>query len=606
LLAPPTGLLGRNGFVVRLHFRLILAKTGRFVTPEEVSRRLHLPRIPTAYRELGFVVILGLAGGLAAVAMQIGIESTFHFLVAEPAHHLDFLHFAWRSFAIISIATLVAGILMSALCPEAAGSGIPQAKRSFWTDFGYIPLKVGVVKFVACLLSVGSGCSLGREGPSVQVAAVAASNTALALGRPKQKLRPALAAGAAAGLAAAFNTPLAGVAFVLEELIGDLNTRLLGRVLLASVVGALVVHSIIGAQPAFELGLVQPSGWEAYLIAPFVAAVAALVGVWFQWMALGLRKRNQSWKRIPAWLRPVFGGWTVWVLGISVFYYTGSIGVFGLGYRELSEGLQHGIGWKIAAILLIAKVIATAACYGFGNSGGIFAPSLFFGAMVGFVGHAVGTAIWPTVRLDPTLLAVVGMSACLGAVVRAPVTSVLIVFEMTQQFALVPVLMLCALISQGITRALLPCSFYDEVLRQDGCDIEMVAPPRDLRAWHERPVSSVARFNVVTLKSLEPEAIEELLENASYQRFPVQLDGKLVGLLTRMEAQMALKEERTPVLEAVFTCNSETSIRDVEHKIVESPSGMLVVTSEDGRLLGVVTLHDLLRAEIAFAEASKA
>jgi len=582
-----------------------VAKFASFATPERVSRRVSRFRLPAGYRDLLFTVILGLAGGLAAVAMQVGIESTFHYLVEEPAGHLDFVTFAWRSFVTISIATLLAGILMAKFCPEAAGSGIPQAKRSFWTDFGYIPLKVGIVKFVACLLSVGSGCSLGREGPSVQVAAVAASNTALALKRPKQKLRPALAAGAAAGLAAAFNTPLAGVAFVLEEIIGDLNTRLLGRVLLASVTGALVVHGIIGPQPAFELGFVQPANLPAYLIAPLVAAFAALAGVAFQWLALGLRQKSRQWKKAPAWLRPMFGGWSVWILAILVFYYTGSVGIFGLGYQELSESLQHGLPWKLAAILLVAKIIATAACYGFGNSGGIFAPSLFFGAMVGFLIHAGSQALWPTAGIDPTLLAVVGMSACLGAVVRAPVTSVLIVFEMTQQFSLVPVLMLCALISQGISRALLPGSFYDEVLRQDGCDIEMVAPPRDLRAWHARPVSSVSRFNVVTLKSLELPALRELLAQTSHQRFPVQLDGKLAGLVTRGELELASKEGRPPALQPAHTCTSETSVREVERKIVESPTGMLVVLSEDERLLGVVTLHDLLRAEMAFTEAAR-
>jgi len=162
-------------------------------------------------------------------------------------------YFLVGSLVVILFSSLVVGFLLNRFAPEASGSGIPQLKLAFWKDFGVVPWRVVWVKFVAGVLSIGGGCSLGREGPSVQLAGGVASNLAGLLGEAKQNRRMAAAAGAAAGLAAAFNTPLAAVTFVLEEIIADLNSSLLGSVLLASVIGAFVVHGVIGKQPAFTL-----------------------------------------------------------------------------------------------------------------------------------------------------------------------------------------------------------------------------------------------------------------------------------------------------------------------------------------------------------------
>ena len=163
---------------------------------------------------------------------------------------------------------------MNSFCKEAAGSGIPQLKLAFWKDFGFVPWRVAWVKFLAGIISVGGGSSLGREGPSVQIGGTLASNLAGLTGEAKQNRRAASAAGAAAGLAAAFNAPLAATTFVLEEIIGDLNSRLLGSVLLASVLGALVVHGIVGKQPSFTLTGVEAPTWIGYLLTPVVAAIA--------------------------------------------------------------------------------------------------------------------------------------------------------------------------------------------------------------------------------------------------------------------------------------------------------------------------------------------
>ncbi len=221
--------------------------------------------------------------------------------------------------------------MLNSFCREASGSGIPQLKLAFWKDFGVVPWRVVWVKFVAGVLSIGGGCSLGREGPSVQLAGGLASNMAGAMGEAKQGRRLAAAAGAGAGLAAAFNTPLAAVTFVLEEIIGDLNSRLLGGVLLASVIGAFVVHGLVGKQPAFSLSGVESPTWLVYVLTPLIAAVGALVGVVFQKWTLALRARRQKFKRLPAWIRPSLGGVVTWALGASLVRGHGPSRCFWLG-----------------------------------------------------------------------------------------------------------------------------------------------------------------------------------------------------------------------------------------------------------------------------------
>jgi CIC family chloride channel protein len=358
----------------------------------------------------------GLGAGLSAVAFQLTISFLYGAGLLRLSHQSK-LTFALGSLAIMLVSSLVVGVLLTLFCPDAAGSGIPQLKLAFWKDFGTVPWRVAWVKFVAGVVSIAGGASMGREGPSVQLAGTVASNLAGLAGEPKQNRRAAAAAGAAAGLAAAFNAPLAATTFVLEEIIGDLNSRLLGGVLLASFLGALAVEGIIGRQPAFSLAEVDTPTWVCYALTPLVAALATLVGVYFQRFSLGLRLRSRKAQWLPQWCIPVVGGLITWILGVSVFWRTGRMGVFSLGYGDLSDALAGHVAWKIAAVLLAAKFVATICCYGLGGCGGIFSPCLFFGGMVGVVVAGVLGLEWSAVRGDVVTLAVVGMSATLGGVV---------------------------------------------------------------------------------------------------------------------------------------------------------------------------------------------
>ena len=512
--------------------------------------------------------------------------------------------FLLGSLVVIVATSAIVGFLLNNFATEASGSGIPQLKIAFWKEFGVVPFRVVWVKFVAGVLSIGGGCSLGREGPSVQLAGGAASNVAGLLGEAKQRRRMAAAAGAAAGLAAAFNTPLAAVTFVLEEIIADLNSNLLGSVLLASVIGAFVVHGFIGRQPAFALTTVDAPGGLTYALTPVVAGVAALVGVVFQKWTMLLRLRRKQLKYLPAWARPTLGGVLTWALGAAVFLTTGHLGVFSLGYGDLSSGLALQLGWKIAALLLGAKLLATVLCYGLGGCGGIFSPTLFFGGMCGIVLAGLSALVLPLTGPDQVTLAVVGMSACLGAVVRAPVTGILIVFEMTHDFGLVPALMLGALVSQALSRRLNALSFYEEIIVQDGHQIEHVAPPRDLHSWQQLQISAIAQFNPVVVDDCSADKLQTLLRAHPYQRFPVVQNGSVSGVLTRKEAQSALEAKRNVKLETAITCLRTDSVRDLQSKLIESTSQMAVMLDRPGgRVIGIITLHDLLRTEVALSSA---
>ena len=460
-----------------------------------------MARLPKQTRSIVQTVTFGLAAGGAAVAFHLSIHTIFEHGIQRLANE-SLGTFLLGSFLVIAVTSAISGWLLSAFCPAAAGSGIPQVKLAFWKDMGEIPWRVVWVKFVAGALSVGGGNSLGREGPSVQLASGLSSQVGGVLGLPKHKRRVAAAAGAAAGLAAAFNTPIAAVTFVLEEIIGDLNSRMLGSILLAAVVGALVAHGLLGEQPAFTLRGAGSPEWQVYLLTPVVAAIAALAGVWFQKMALGLRAWHKRPHRLKPWMLTACGGLAVWLIGTTVFVWTGDLGVFGLGYEDLSEALNGGMHWQNATLLLVAKLIATAVCYGLGAAGGIFAPTLFFGGMAGAACAGLFGLAFDLSTAGHVTLAVVGMCACLGAVVRAPVTGLLIVFEMTHEFAMVPALMVGGLVSIAIARKFTKHNFYDVVLEQDGQAVERVMPPRDLRSWQETPISRAANFRPVMLRSL--------------------------------------------------------------------------------------------------------
>jgi CIC family chloride channel protein len=506
-----------------------------------------LRRLPQNTRDLGQVVLWGVAAGLGAVFFQLSVNLFFNATIATFSTH-SLVRFAGESFIAIALTSLSAGFLMHRFCRDASGSGVPQIKLAYWQDLGFVPFKAVWVKFIAGVLSIGGGASLGREGPSVFIGGGLASSLGGVMGMDRTKRRAACAAGAAAGLAAAFNTPLAAITFVLEEIVGSINNRYLGGIVLASVCGAFTVFAVVGKQPSFILPDIDWPSYQSYFLVIPTALLAGSIGGLFQRLTLQQRKQPRRLTKLPDWVKPAVGGAATWLLGMLAFAVTHRTGVFGLGYADLSDGLAHGMVWYVAGMLLITKLPATILAYAWGGCGGIFSPLLFLGSMSGFLVGGLCGHIIPLQAADQVVLAVVGMAACFGAAVRAPLTAILMLFEMTHQFTMVPALMLGVILSQLVGRALNRKKFYETVLEQDGHDLTRIIPPRDLQTWHACPVRSVINPRPVCAADLSPASLRALLHDYSYKRFPVVVQGEIRGILTRKSAEAALQNNTVPEL----------------------------------------------------------
>lgn len=561
-------------------------------------------KLPARGRMLVLTCLCGLVGGLVAVGFHHAISWLHHLLWARwEGATLE--EFVLASFLILLSVGLISGFLLAVWAPEAAGSGIPQLKLAYWRDMGAMPIRGILVKFLAGTISLGGGLSLGREGPTVQMAGGLASWAAARLGVVNFQRRTAAACGAAAGLAAAFNTPIAAVTFVLEEIIEDLNSRAIGRILLASVVALSVLYFFSENEPVFHIPAVTGFNWVAYLLAIPVGGLAALTGAAFQGATLGWRKQIRGKAPLPPWLRPLAGAMITWVAGCVAFGMTGRMGVLGSGYADLGLGLAGNLAVGTVVVLLVAKFVATTASYAWGGCGGIFAPTLFLGAMTGCLAAellSLGIDLPPE---NITVLSVVGMSACLGAVVRAPVTSILIVFEMTHDFALVPPLMLGTIVSQGVSRLLCHENFYAQVLKDDGIELEKHMDVRDFAGWKSRRVAAYATYQVCAVREWDRTVLRQLLEKHAFAVFPVlRADGTLEGVVSRLALQHFVEGGANPprVLKA-STKTPDTTLGEVKTLLVEAPLNVIVLTDETGRaVVGIFTLHDLLRSQVSSAE----
>ncbi|MBN1547107.1 MAG: chloride channel protein [Syntrophaceae bacterium] len=558
--------------------------------------------LPENTRPLVQTVMIALGAGLSAVFFMIAINY-FYINTYEVFASRSTLFFLVASFCLIVGSSLIVGLLLYKYNPDAAGSGIPQLKAAYWKDLGYVPWRSVLIKFIAGVLSIGGGASLGREGPTVHIGGGIASNIAGVLGTPARQRRSAVVIGASAGLAAAFNAPLAAITFILEEFVSDINNRFIGRVVFSSLLGAFVVFAVIGKQPAFQLPSIEAVSWNHYLIVPLVALFASLAGVIFQMSTLHFRARLKKQKLIPPWLLPCCGGIVTWVVGVSVFLTVQKLGVFSLGYEDLSRALDNNFVWWIAGILVVAKLIATIASYSCGSCGGIFSPLLFIGGMCGcFIGGLVN--LWfPMPPSDLIVLSAVGMSTCLGAVVRAPLTSLLIVFEMTHQFSLVPGLMIGTFISIFVSHIAGRLNFYDALLMQDGHELIKVRPPLDIKSWQNLPISSIANHHPIVIDTLAKDHLESLLERYPYQCFPFILENHEIGLLTRDQITALISKNEIPRIQKAILCNPDQTIKEVGNKFVESLTGVIVVVNHKTEgIAGIVTLHDVLRAQASIME----
>lgn len=358
--------------------------------------------------------------------------------------------------------SLISGILLYRFFPDARGSGIPQTKLAIFVNDGYISLKTAIGKFVCCSVSLASGVALGREGPSVQIGAGIASHLGRLFGLSQRNVRDLLPMGCAAALAAAFNTPIAAVLFSLEEVLGDLHAPVLGSIVISSVTSWMVLHLILGDQALFHVPayqLVNPVEFFAYAVLGVAGGFSSVI---FVKLLLRLRLLFGKLPKSTVWLQPVAGGLLVGLLGLYLPE------VLGVGYDYMERVLAGDMAVRTVAILLVLKVIATATCYSSGNAGGIFGPSLFIGAMVGGLVGTVVHAWFPAVTAGPGAYALVGMGAAFAGIIRTPLTSVIMIFELTRDYSIIVPLMTANLISFVISYRLQREPIYEALQHQQG------------------------------------------------------------------------------------------------------------------------------------------
>ena len=369
---------------------------------------------------------------------------------------------AWRRIFVPTAGALFSGFLLFRYFPDARGSGIPQTKFALFIRDGYISLRTVLGKFLCCSISLASGIALGREGPSVQIGAGIASVIGRRFGLSVANVKALVPVGCSAALAAAFNTPIAAVLFSLEEIMGDFHAPVLGSVVLSSATSWMVLHLILGDQPLFHTPaykLVNPLEFGIYAI---LGVAGGLGSVCFVKLLLFLRLWFRRLPKSTVWIQPVAGGLFIGLAGWFVPE------VLGVGYDYVDRVLGGDFPVRTVALLAVLKIVATPVCYSSGNAGGIFGPSLFIGAMIGGSVGGVAHLLLPALTANPGAYALVGMGAAFAGIVRTPMTSVIMIFEMTRDYTIIVPLMIANMISFVISRVLQPDPIYEALALQEG------------------------------------------------------------------------------------------------------------------------------------------
>jgi chloride channel protein, CIC family len=502
----------------------------------------------------------------------------------------------WRRLLVPVGGSLAMGYLLYRYFPDARGSGVPQTKAALFAREGRITLSTVLGKFFCTSATLASGIPLGREGPAVQVGGGIASVLGRALGLRPEKVKSLIPVGAAAAIAAAFNTPLAAVLFALEEVMSDLHAPILGSVVLASATSWGVLRLMLGNDPLFQVPqyqLVNP--WEL-VIYGLLGLAGGVISVAFTQLLLRLRAWFQRLPGKTVWLQPVAGGLLVGLLGWFVPQ------VMGVGYTYVGEALNGGMALKLMVLLLLLKLIATATSYASGNAGGIFGPSLFLGAMLGGAIGSGAQHFFPGYVATPGAYALVGMGAAFAGIVRAPMTSVVMIFEITRDYAVIVPLMISNLVSYFIASRIQKEPIYELLAEQDGIHL----PVESHRRGRLRQVSQVMRPTRETLSAEEPlaRALERLRQSPE-QAWLVCDHQSLLGLLTRAQLETAGSEMATAKQVGDLLAPDEFPHLHADHTLDLALDRMgalhvdllpVVSRANIHEVLGVVKLADVLEA----------
>jgi len=420
-------------------------------------------------------IFIGIISGLLVVSFRMAIDWLQVLLLGSaPAPHQP------RLFIVPTVAGLVIAVLTRYVFPKVRGSGVNQTKAALYINNGYISFRTVIGKFILSALAIGSGHSLGPEDPSLQIGAGVASLISRRTGMSRERLRLFAPIGAAAGLAAAFNAPISAILFVIEEVIGQWNAAVLGSIVLGAVSSVVVARGFWGSEPMFRIPAVTFDSREllAYTVLGVFGGVAALM------FAKALEYLRPLLRKQPAWaqmLQPGLAGLLVGGIG-----YFGLPQVMGAGYGAIDQAMHAQFAWKMLLLLALFKIIATTLSFSSGTPGGMFAPTLFIGAMLG---ASIGTfekIYFPQLHLTGSLgsYALVGMGVLFAAFLRAPLTSVFMVLEVSGNYSIIVPVILANTIAYVISRSFQPVPVFEMLTHQDGLYLPSMEEQREESELH--------------------------------------------------------------------------------------------------------------------------
>jgi CIC family chloride channel protein len=419
-------------------------------------------------------IFIGVISGLLVVSFRMAIDWLSVLLLhSSPQPHQP------RLLIVPTVAGLVIALLVRYVFPEARGSGINQTKAALYIHNGYISTRTVVGKFLLSALAIGSGHSLGPEDPSLQIGAGVASQISRRFGLSRARLRVFAPIGAAAGLAAAFNAPISAILFVIEEVIGNWSAAVLGSIVLSAISSVVVARWFWGAQPMFRIpvvNLVDPRELMAYAVLGIVGGIASLAFTKaLGWLRPLLRRQPANWQLV----QPAAAGFLVGCIG-----YFGLPQVMGAGYDAIDQAMHAEFAWKMLLLLALFKIIATTLSFSSGTPGGMFAPTLFIGAMLG---ASVGTFehhFFPHLTGSIGSYALVGMGVLFAAFLRAPLTSVFMVMEVSGNYSIVLPVILANTIAYLLSRSIQPIPVFEIFTHQDGLDLPSMEEQREESNLH--------------------------------------------------------------------------------------------------------------------------
>ncbi len=537
---------------------------------------------------LFLALVIGAITGLAVVAFILVTERLGARLYPVGSA-------AWRRMLTPVLGSLGAGYLLFRVFPSSRGNGVIQTKAALFAREGLITFRTVVGKFLCTSITLASGIPLGPEGPSVQVGGGIASVLGRALGLKPNQVKKLIPVGAAAAIAAAFNTPLAAVLFTLEEIVGDLNAPMMGAVVVASATAWVVLRLLLGDSPLFkvpEYTLGHPVELIFYAI---LGVAGGLVSVAFTRLLVGMRERFLRFSKKTVWFQPVAGGLLVGLMGLFVPQ------VLGVGYGYVGDVLNGRMVFRIMVLLVVLKLVSVTVSYASGNAGGIFAPCLFIGSMLGGAVGSLAHHLMPTQTGTPGAYALVGMGAVFAGIIRTPMTSVLIIFEMTRDYTVIVPLMIANLVSLFISSRLQPRTIYESLSLQDGIHLPSSETRRELGKFLAG--RAMRAPNVVLTAGMTVQDAMERTQSTEFTAWPVVNERGLIGVVTRklLEKEFATGKGEKQLGEYLNPddfphIHSDHSLDIALGRMGSAQLELLPVVSRADvhKLEGVITLRDIL------------